>query len=143
MISQKEAIAKLPALGKWPFSQGREFCGLPREYGFKRVGRCFSHDNCPYVIDFVNPPITVGHEAVREFQTLKTSSGMLQLLSPTDCVKDRLASYFHWNDQQAVEQARLVAESHQIDVKNLKQWAKLEGFSEKLDQFLKSITLRK
>jgi hypothetical protein len=70
---------------------------------------------------------------------LKTSSGMLQLLSPTDCVKDRLASFFYWNDQQAFEQAKLVTETHRIDIRNLKQWAKKEGFSKKLNQFLEII----
>lgn len=30
--------------------------------GFKRSGRCFSHAKCPYLIDFVNPPIAIGHE---------------------------------------------------------------------------------
>src|SRR3989344_5326076 len=59
--------------------------------GFKRTGRQFSHPECPYLIDFVNPPISVGQEAVHEFSTLSTSTGSLQLLSPTDCVKDRLA----------------------------------------------------
>ncbi len=106
------------------------------EFGFKRLGRCFTHEECPYVIDFINPPITVGHEAVHRFQTLKSSSGVLQLLSPTDCVKDRLASFFHWNDKQALDQAYLVAKERSIDIKNLKQWAKVEGYSEKLNQFL-------
>ena len=65
------------------------------QYGFKRIGRCFTHENCPYIVDFVNPPITVGHEAVRNFQILKTKTGTLQLLLPIDCVKDRLAAFFH------------------------------------------------
>jgi hypothetical protein len=104
--------------------------------GFKRVGRQFSHDECPYLIDFVNPPISVGHEAIHKFSTLKTAIGSLQLLSPTDCVKDRLASFFHWNDAQALEQALMVAEEHTIDLKDLKQWAKVEGFEKKFTEFL-------
>lgn len=98
-----------------------------KEYGFKRLGRCFNHDQCPYIIDFVNPPITVGNEAVRKFDTFKTECGVLQLLSPTDCVKDRLASFFHWDDKQALDQAILVAKEHPIDLKNLKNWARAKG----------------
>jgi hypothetical protein len=56
------------------------------KYGFKRLGRSFTHAHCPYLVDFVNPPITVGLEAVHEFNTLKTTVGVLQLLSPTDCL---------------------------------------------------------
>ena len=104
--------------------------------GFKRIGRQFSRSDCPYLIDFVNPPISVGHEAIHEFKTLKTSTGSLRLLSPTDCVKDRLASFFHWNDAQALEQALMVAENHPIDLKDLKRWAKAEGFEKKLKEFL-------
>lgn len=107
-----------------------------KEFGFKRLGRCFNHKKCPYVIDFVNPPIAVGNEAVRKFDILKTESGILQLLSPTDCVKDRLASFFYWKDNQSLDQAILVAKERSIDLENLKKWAKAEGFTDKLNQFL-------
>lgn len=36
--------------------------------GFKRVGRCFSCAECPYLIDFVNPPIAIGHEPIHHFK---------------------------------------------------------------------------
>lgn len=49
--------------------------------GFKRNGRCFSHKDCPYLIDFVNPPIAIGHEAIQHFEVLTTSTGSLQLLT--------------------------------------------------------------
>ena len=63
--------------------------------GFRRVGRSFIHDDCLYLLDFVNPPISVGNETIQYFKTMKTSFGSLQLLTPTDCVKDRLVSFFH------------------------------------------------
>lgn len=78
---------------------------------FKRMGRTFSRKDCLYLIDFVNPPIAIGNESVRKFEIVKTTSGSLKLLTPTDCVKDRLSSYFHWNDRQGLEQAVLVAKS--------------------------------
>lgn len=109
-------------------------------YGFKRLGRSFHHDECPYLIDFVNPPITVGRESVHQFKKLRTASGSLVLLFPTDCVKDRLSAFFHWNDRQSLDQAILVAKSHCIDKKDLKKWARAEGFSEKLNQFLNLLT---
>ncbi len=88
--------------------------------GFKRVGRCFIHKNCTYLIDFVNPPIAIGKEPIHSFQTLSSPSGVLKLLTPTDCIKDQLAAYFYWNDPQSLEQACLVAQNHTIDVNNLK-----------------------
>jgi hypothetical protein len=108
--------------------------------GFKRIGRQFARDDCQFMIDFVNPPIAIGHEAIHQFDTLKTSLGSLRLLSPTDCVKDRLAAFFHWSDLQALEQALMVAENHSVDLKEIKRWAKNEGFENRLDQFLKRAT---
>jgi len=109
------------------------------KYNFKRKGRCFVHKECPYVIDFVNPPIAIGHESIKLFETLKTSQGSLQLLTPTDCVKDRLSSFFHWNDTQALEQALLVAEDQTINLDNIKRWAKMEGHQDKLKIFSKRL----
>jgi len=41
--------------------------------------------------------------------TLKTQYGSLRIITPTQCVMDRLAWYAHGNDLQARDQAVLVA----------------------------------
>ncbi len=104
--------------------------------GFKKKGRCFAHPKCSYLIDFVNPPISIGQEKIHHFNTLKTSIGNLKLLTPTDCIKDRLAAFFHWDDEQALEQALLVAKNYTINLPDLKRWATTEGYLKKLAQFL-------
>ena len=40
---------------------------------------------------------------------ISLETGTLLLLSPTDCVKDRLAAYFFWNDRLSLAQALGVA----------------------------------
>jgi hypothetical protein len=45
----------------------------------------------------------------------------LKVLSPTDCVKDRLCAFYFWNDLQGLEQAVLVAKSQQVDLKEIKR----------------------
>lgn len=107
-----------------------------KKLGFKRSGRCFSHEGSPFLLDFLNPPIAIGHEAIRQFKTLKTAAGSLQLLTPTDCVKDRLSAYFHWDDIQSLEQALLVSKNHTIKPEVLMNWAKAEGFIDKFQKFL-------
>ncbi len=42
-----------------------------QKFGFKRVGRSFSHGDSPYLVDFVNPPIAIGHEAIHQFKKLQ------------------------------------------------------------------------
>lgn len=104
--------------------------------GFKRIGRCFKHHSCPYLLDFVNPPIAVGNQLVSHFETLKTPSGSLQLLTATDCVKDRLSSFFYWDDEQALEQALIVAKDGHIEIEDVKKWSKNEGHLDKFNIFL-------
>lgn len=102
---------------------------------FRQVGRHFYRDDCPYFLDFVNPPIAIGQQPVTAFQVLKGAVGSLQLLTATDCVKDRLASYFHWNDKQAMEQAILVATQQPVNFEDIKQWAVKEGHYDKFLEF--------
>jgi len=51
----------------------------------------------------------------------------LRIISPTDCVKDRLAAYYHWGDRQSLEQAVLVAKNNEIDLHELERWSEAEG----------------
>lgn len=65
--------------------------------------------------------------------------GTLRLLTPTQCVMDRLAAYFHWNDLQSLDQALMVASSHPVNLSRLEEWAKREGANEKLETFKKRL----
>jgi hypothetical protein len=71
------------------------------ELGFNRKQRYFYHPDCPFFIEFVAPPVSIGSEPVNTYNYL----GEIKLLTPTDCVKDRLACYFFWDDRQALDQA--------------------------------------
>jgi hypothetical protein len=60
-------------------------------------------------------------------------TGILRLLTPTDCIKDRLSHYFHWGDKQGLEQALMVAETFPVDVDELARWSQKEGMQDKFD----------
>jgi len=107
------------------------------ELGFQRDrSRHFINPDCPFFIEFVAPPASVGDELLKGEKNLKTRLGTLILMTPTDTVKDRLAAYYHWNDQQALEQAVMVAESQKINLSDIKRWSEQEGYSEKYQKFL-------
>ena len=63
------------------------------------------------------------------------------MLTPTDSVKDRLASYYHWDDQQSLDQAISICEKilHRIDIKEIKTWSKKEGQLKKFEFFFKRL----
>ena len=106
------------------------------EIGFERhKHRYFTRPDCPFFIEFVSPPIAIGNEPVRRFQTLETKQGTLRFLTPVDCVKDRLSAYFHWNDTESLEQAILVARQQRLSLRGIRDWAVREGQREKFEVF--------
>ena len=68
------------------------------------------------------------------------STGRLRLLSPTECVKDRLAAYYHWEDRQCLEQAAMVAAENQIDLDEIERWSASEGMSAEFRKISKILT---
>ncbi len=95
--------------------------------GFKEKGRYFIHPETVFFIEFPDGPLSVGEEPVKEISEFELKTGTLKLLSPTDCVKDRLCAYYFWNDLQGLEQALLVAKYQKVDLKEVKRWSKVEG----------------
>ncbi len=87
----------------------RKLKAVMEEIGFLEDNRYFRHPGSKYIVEFPPGPLTVGDEPVKETQEIKFSTGSLVVISPTDCVKDRLAAYYHWGDRQSLEQAILVA----------------------------------
>jgi hypothetical protein len=103
--------------------------------GFTEKHRYFVHPETEFFVEFPSGPLTVGDERVHEVAIRDTVAGRLRLLSPTDCIKDRLAAFFYWNDKMAFDQALLVARSQPVDLADLRRWAKAEGEAEKLGEF--------
>ena len=98
-----------------------------KELGFHEESRYFKHSESIYFVEFPGGPLSVGEEAVRDFNLIETETGVLKLLTPTDCIKDRLAAFYHWKDIESLEQAMLVARNQKIDLKAIETWSQLEG----------------
>ncbi len=108
------------------------------QIGFSPVGRYYEHPDSPFVIEFPAGPLSVGDDPIREWSTLATSMGTFTLITPQDCIKDRLSAYFYWNDRQALEQAVWVAKDqvNNYDLDEISQWVKREGEFEKYQIFI-------
>ena len=105
------------------------------ELGFRREGRHFRHDQTCYWVEFPAGPVAVGSAVVTDFAERTTSVGVLRLLSPTDCVMDRLAAYYHWSDAQAFDQAIAVASRQPVDLRAIEVWSEAEGAALKFAEF--------
>ena len=102
------------------------------EIGFAEKGRQFVHPEAKFFLDCPPGPVALGREPPKEVRTMQFATGTLRLLSPTDCVKDRLLAWYHWHDRQSLEQAALVAERNPVDLDELAAWSQREG---KLEAF--------
>lgn len=118
----------------------RKQIGLVLEsIGFQKAGRHYRHPHTPYIVEFLSPPLSVGEEPVRGIREIRRGKMVLRLLSPTDCVKDRLAAFYHWNDRPSLDQAVLVCRDQPVDLREVRRWSIKEGMKDKYDVFRKSL----
>ncbi len=108
-------------------SRRKRIAGALLEIGFVERDRYFRHPDTDYIVEFPAGPLAVGSEPVTRIEEMEFSTGRLALLSPTDCVKDRLAAFYHWDDLQCLEQALLVAERRKVDLREIRRWSAAEG----------------
>ncbi|MDR3558279.1 MAG: hypothetical protein P4L61_01980 [Candidatus Pacebacteria bacterium] len=107
-----------------------------KEIGFscKGASRYFEHPDTEISLEFPSPPLSVGKEPVKEIIVKHFPTGDLSMISPTDCVKDRLAAYYHWQDRQSLEQALSVTKDNPIDLGEVERWSANEGMAESFSQ---------
>ena len=97
------------------------------EAGFEKTkDRYFKHPDNDYYVEFPTGPVSLGNEEPKEHSELKTHVGTLKLLTPTNCVKDRLCAYLYHNGEECFSQAIAVAHKNEIDKENLLKWAAKE-----------------
>ena len=101
--------------------------------GFHEENRYFRHPDTDLLVEFPPGPLGVGEEPVKQIDELQTETGVLRIISPTDCVKDRLTWYYHDGDTECLRQAVLVANHNAIDLNEIKRWSEVEGKSDEFD----------
>jgi hypothetical protein len=102
------------------------------EIGFSKVDRYYEHPDTEFLVEFPGGPASVGEEQIRKIHSYELHTGTLRVISPTDCVKDRLAAYYYFNDQQSIKQAKLVIQNQDVDLDEVSRWSEAEG---KLEEF--------
>jgi hypothetical protein len=110
------------------------------EAGFYLKDKHFQHSDTNFFIEFLSPPASIGDEPVKEISVIEEEGRLLKLLSPTDCVKDRLAAFYDWNDRQSLEQALLVCKSNPVDLREIERWSKKELMTKKFNFFKSQIS---
>ena len=105
------------------------------EIGFQEVARHFEHTDTKFLVEFPPGPLSMGEDFDIDIDQHELETGILRIISPTDCVKDRLAWYYHDGDLQCLSQAVLVTKDHKVDIVEIKRWSEGEGKLAEFEQF--------
>ena len=112
--------------------------------GFKKdKGRHFTHANSKIFVEFPGSVLAIGETAIKDWAERKSRHGVLSLLAPTECVMDRLAAYYHWNDQQGLDQAIMVTRKHPVNLSKVEKWSEREGMKAKFQKFFDQLKREK
>jgi hypothetical protein len=102
----------------------------------KQAGRHYRHPQCAHIyVEFGNPPVAIGEDYKVKPREVKIEQTTIKILSPTDCIKDRLASYIHFKSRDSFEQAVLVARRQPFDLKKVREWCRKENSLDAFEEF--------
>lgn len=105
--------------------------------GFHSVkSRHFEHKDCSHlIIEFPPGPLSIGNDYKIKPSKSEVEGKIIKILSPTDCIRDRLASYIHFKSRECLDQAVLVAQAQPFDLNAVETWCKAEGGMAQFEDF--------
>ncbi len=111
------------------------------EIGFeKQKGRYYIHLDCKHLfIEFPKGPLEIGDDHSVTPDEVEVNTEIIKILSPTDCVKDRLATYIYYKDRVGMEQALMVAKKHPINLESVEKWCRKENAVPVFQEFLNNL----
>ena len=125
-------------------SDQKKITAVMAKIGFHLDGKDFYSDETDFTVEFPTGPLSLGDREPVEAEGEKKIKGtVIRLLSPTQCVMDRLVPFYAWNDRQGLDQAVMVASYQPIKLKEVELWSKEEGALEKFDIFLQTLKAKK
>jgi len=106
--------------------------------GFIKKSRHYVHPDCTHLyIEFPGSvPLGIGEDYSIIPHEVEVDGTIIKIFSPTDCVKDRLATYLYFNDRDGLDQAVLVARKHPVKHESIKKWCKAENNIECYEEFV-------
>ncbi len=111
--------------------------------GFKvSESRHYSHPKCKHLlIEFSSGPPGIGEDVRIKPAEVKFDGQTIKIFTPTDCIRDRLASYIHFKALECLDQAVLVAKKHPYSKAKIKKWCASEGSAKAFEDFEKHLKL--
>ncbi len=107
-----------------------------KEIGFQKEGRHYVHPECSHLfVEFPPGPLAIGEDTNLTPERKKVDGTVIKIFSPTDCIKDRLASFIHFKSRDTLDQAVLVAKNQPFKLAEVERWCLTENAKEAFDEF--------
>jgi hypothetical protein len=116
-------------------SDPAQAAGVLRNLGYREIGGTYHHRQNMFTLEFPPGPLAVGSELIKSYETIARDGETLNILSRTDCVRDRLASFYFYRDRSALSAAIGVVLSGRVDLRAIERWSKKEGETTQFAEF--------
>ena len=104
--------------------------------GYRLAGQTYVHASNPFTVEFPPGPLAIGDDLVVKWNTVRRRSEILHVLTPTDCVRDRLLwFYLQPTDRSSLQAAVGVAKRKDVDIRAIAKWSRREGFVKRFHEF--------
>jgi hypothetical protein len=104
--------------------------------GYRLAGQTYVHASNPLTVEFPPGPLAIGDDLVVKWNTVKRRSEILHVLTPTDCVRDRLLwFYLQPTDRSSLQAAVGVAQRKDVDLRGIAKWSRRAGFAVRFREF--------
>jgi hypothetical protein len=113
-----------------------------RDLGYREIGGTYHHNMNIFTVEFPPGPLAIGSDLVSSHDTIQRGSEILYVLSRTDCVRDRLASFYFFDDRSALAAAIAVAQSGHVNLGAIRRWSESEGQASRFAEFYESLEKR-
>ena len=107
--------------------------------GFSRRGDRYEHPGARFYVEFPPGPLAIGEDLVIRPVEIRRSGLRALALSATDCCRDRLAAFYHWNDRQSLRNAVLVALRNRVRMSTIEEWSRQEGATAGFEEFRREL----
>jgi hypothetical protein len=114
---------------------------LMSQIGFiKTGGRHYEHPECKHLfVEFPSSFLEIGEDNQIIPDEVAVDGTIIKILSPTDCVRDRLAGYMYFKSRDNFDQAKLVAKKHPVNLDRIKKWCKGEKHLDVFEEFVEAL----
>jgi hypothetical protein len=111
------------------------------QLGFNCVrSRHYEHPKCEHlIVEFPPGPVSIGDDYKILPSETKVEAKVIKLFSPTDCIRDRLASYIHFNARECFDQAVMVGQRQPFDLNKVREWCIQEGGRDAFEEFTEKL----